>query len=42
MIFQGTPRALMDDEESITGCYLTGKRSIPTPKVRLALQACFN
>jgi excinuclease ABC subunit A len=34
VIFQGTPRALMDDEESITGCYLTGKRSIPTPKAR--------
>src|SRR6185295_7491462 len=34
VIFQGTPQALMEDPESITGAYLTGRRSIPTPKGR--------
>jgi excinuclease ABC subunit A len=34
VIFQGTPQALMEDPESITGAYLTGRRSIPTPKAR--------
>jgi excinuclease ABC subunit A len=34
VIFQGTPARLMEDETSITGAYLTGKRSIPSPKVR--------
>src|SRR5258705_9085399 len=32
VIFQGTPRALMEDPESITGAYLVGTRHIPTPK----------
>jgi excinuclease ABC subunit A len=34
VIFQGTPTALMHDEKSITGAYLTGARAIPTPKGR--------
>ena len=34
VIFQGTAAALMDDPESITGAYLTGKRSIAVPKSR--------
>jgi excinuclease ABC subunit A len=34
VIFQGTPARLMEDETSITGAYLTGRRSIPTPKIR--------
>src|SRR5471030_2607168 len=34
VIFQGTPKALMEDPESITGAYLTGTRSIATPAVR--------
>jgi len=34
VIFQGTPKALMEDPESITGAYLVGTRSIPTPKAR--------
>src|SRR3954470_17437178 len=31
VIFQGTPAELMQDDASITGAYLTGARSIPTP-----------
>jgi excinuclease ABC subunit A len=34
VIFQGTPKALAEDPESITGAYLTGRRSIPVPKGR--------
>jgi excinuclease ABC subunit A len=34
VIFQGTPKALMEDPDSITGAYLVGTRSIPTPKAR--------
>ncbi len=36
VIFQGTPAALMNDTtgSSLTGAYLTGARSIPTPKAR--------
>ncbi len=34
VIFQGTPADLMADPASITGAYLTGARSIPTPKSR--------
>ena len=38
VIFQGTPTALMEDaareDGSITGAYLTGARSIPTPAAR--------
>jgi excinuclease ABC subunit A len=35
VIFQGTPRQLMDNAPtSLTGAYLTGARSIPTPKGR--------
>jgi excinuclease ABC subunit A len=36
VIFQGTPARLMEDESSITGAYLTGRRTIPTPAVRRA------
>ena len=34
VIFQGTPADLMADPASITGAYLTGRRSIATPKSR--------
>ncbi len=34
VIFQGTAAALMNDPASITGAYLTGARSIPTPASR--------
>jgi excinuclease ABC subunit A len=35
VIFQGVPAELLKDgERSLTGAYLTGKRSIPTPKSR--------
>jgi excinuclease ABC subunit A len=35
VIFQGTPRQLMEAAaESLTGAYLVGERSIPTPKAR--------
>jgi len=35
VIFQGTPRQLMGGAtNSMTGAYLTGERSIPTPKAR--------
>jgi excinuclease ABC subunit A len=34
VICQGTPRDLMQDASSITGAYLTGTRSIPTPRQR--------
>jgi excinuclease ABC subunit A len=34
VIFQGTPKALMEDPESVTGAYLTGARAIATPKSR--------
>jgi excinuclease ABC subunit A len=34
VIFQGTAADLMDDEASVTGAYLTGARSIPTPAER--------
>ncbi|MGE3959467.1 MAG: excinuclease ABC subunit UvrA [Vicinamibacterales bacterium] len=34
VIFQGTAAELMEDETSITGAYLTGARSIPTPATR--------
>jgi excinuclease ABC subunit A len=35
VIFQGTPRELMESNDgSLTGAYLTGARSIPTPKGR--------
>jgi len=34
VIFQGTSKALMEDPDSITGAYLVGRRSIPTPKAR--------
>ena len=35
VIFQGTPSALMEEgSESLTGAYLTGRRSIPTPAAR--------
>src|SRR4029077_5535797 len=34
VIFQGTPRELMESETSVTGAHLTGARSIPVPKSR--------
>jgi excinuclease ABC subunit A len=34
VIFQGTPSELMEDDTSLTGAYLTGTRSIPTPARR--------
>jgi len=34
VIFQGTADALLGDDKSITAAYLTGARSIPTPKAR--------
>jgi excinuclease ABC subunit A len=35
VIFQGTPKQLMENAaQSLTGSYLTGQRSIPTPKAR--------
>jgi excinuclease ABC subunit A len=34
VIFQGTAKALAEDPDSITGAYLTGRRSIPVPKAR--------
>ena len=34
VIFQGTAAELMQDDASITGAYLTGVRSIPTPSNR--------
>ena len=34
VIFQGTPSELMGHANSLTGAYLTGARSIPTPKGR--------
>jgi excinuclease ABC subunit A len=34
VIFQGTPADLNRDEESVTGAYLRGERSIPTPASR--------
>jgi excinuclease ABC subunit A len=34
VIFQGTAAELMEDETSITGAYLTGAKSIPTPATR--------
>ena len=34
VIFQGTPRELMEAPGSLTGAYLTGARQIPTPPAR--------
>jgi excinuclease ABC subunit A len=34
IVFQGTPRDLIKSENSLTGRYLSGKRSIPVPKER--------
>jgi excinuclease ABC subunit A len=34
VIFQGTPRELMESETSVTGAYLTGARSIAVPTSR--------
>ncbi len=34
VIFQGTPVALMGDTGSVTGAYLRGEKSIPTPATR--------
>jgi excinuclease ABC subunit A len=34
VIFQGTPADLLRDADSVTGAYLRGERSIPTPATR--------
>jgi excinuclease ABC subunit A len=34
VIFQGTPADLLRDADSVTGAYLRGERSIPTPAAR--------
>ena len=34
VVFAGTPEELMADERSLTGLYLSGRRSIPVPKKR--------
>jgi excinuclease ABC subunit A len=34
VIFQGTPADLMNHDASLTGAYLTGRLSIPTPRAR--------
>ncbi len=34
VLFQGTPKELMQHESSLTGAYLSGRRSIETPKTR--------
>jgi excinuclease ABC subunit A len=34
VIFQGTPGELMETSDSLTGAYLTGTRTIPTPRGR--------
>lgn len=34
VVFSGTPEELMDDEDSLTGSYLSGRLSIPMPKAR--------
>jgi excinuclease ABC subunit A len=34
VIFQGTPAELVESRESVTGAYLIGARSIPTPRAR--------
>ena len=34
VIFQGTPKELMESETSVTGAYLTGARSIAVPRSR--------
>jgi excinuclease ABC subunit A len=34
VVFTGTPVELMADERSLTGLYLSGRRSIPVPKTR--------
>jgi excinuclease ABC subunit A len=34
VVFQGTPEQLMKNEDSLTGQYLSGKRSIPIPRSR--------
>jgi excinuclease ABC subunit A len=34
IVYTGDLKGLLESEESITGAYLTGRRSIPTPQVR--------
>ena len=34
VVFQGTPEQLMKNKDSLTGQYLSGKRSIPIPRTR--------
>lgn len=35
-VFQGSPQELLGDESSLTGQYLSGRRSIPVPRARRA------
>ena len=41
VVFQGTPEEILRSEESLTGQYLSGRRSIPVPERRRALPARF-
>ena len=34
IVAQGTPQEIMDNQESITGAYLSGRKKIPVPKER--------
>ncbi|QPJ63082.1 MAG: excinuclease ABC subunit UvrA [Candidatus Nitronauta litoralis] len=34
IVFSGTPKAMLKDKKSLTGQYLSGRRSIPLPKKR--------
>jgi excinuclease ABC subunit A len=38
VIFQGTPAELLEDTASLTGAYLVGRRTIPTPTSRRTAQ----
>ena len=34
VVFSGTPQNILEDEKSLTGLYLSGKKSIPVPETR--------
>ena len=34
VVFQGTPKKLMKNKDSLTGQYLSGKRSTPIPRLK--------
>lgn len=42
IIAEGTPEEIKVDPKSITGAYLSGKKSIPRPKERLTSEACIS